>query len=151
MQLLAGCAAVGAVGVTNVIEQRMRCRKAGCSRRFTRPQGSRRIYCPECSPPRKPVEVEDEEPRRARVLVEGPIVTEVRAELERLDVLRSVEGVVALRIASSLDDPDLAPSSVSAMSGQLARIMAALRERAPRQRDRLDEIGQRLAAKLGTA
>lgn len=136
--------------MTNVIEARVRCRKLGCSRRFTRPQGSRRIYCPECSPPRKPAEVaEDQAPSGEPT--EGPIVAAVRAELVSLDVLGMVESAIALRLALSLDDPKLAASSVSAMSGQLTKVLAGLRERAPRQPDRLDEIGQRLAAKMGKA
>ena len=151
MQRVAGCAAAGeAVGVTTPLESRMRCRKPGCSRRFTRPQGSRRIYCPECSPPRKPLELDDE-PAPVVRRFEGPIVASVRLELEQLDVGTSVEAAIALRIAQSLDDPDLAASSVSALAGQLSRILAGLRERAPRRTDRLDELGERLARKLGTA
>lgn len=84
-----------------------------------------------------------------RPVPDGPIVAAVRAELESLDVLAMVEAALALRLALSLDDPKLAASSVSAMSGQLTKVLGGLRERAPRQPDRLDEIGQRLAAKTG--
>lgn len=75
----------------------------------------------------------------------------VRAELEALRASGSLEGAIALRLAMSLDDPDLAASSVSALAGQLARIVAGLRERAPRERDEVDELAARLASKLGTA
>ena len=74
-----------------------------------------------------------------------------RVELEALHAAGSVEGAIALRLALSLDDPDLAASSVSAMSGQLAKILAGLRSRAPRQPDALDELAARAGRKLGTA
>lgn len=74
-----------------------------------------------------------------------------RRELEGLQAAGTVEGAIALRLALSLDDPDLAASSVSAMSGQLARILVGIRSRAPRQPDALDELAARAARKLDTA
>ena len=74
-----------------------------------------------------------------------------RLELEALQAAGSLEGAIALRLALSLDDPDLAASSVSALAGQLARTMASVRERAPRQPDALDELAARAGRKLGTA
>ena len=123
----------------SVADVRRRCVEpvegVACGRRFRPPVGApREQRCPDHRP-----------------VVEGPIVAAVRAELVSLDVLGMVEAAIALRLALSLDDPKLAASSVSAMSGQLTKVLAGLRERAPRQPDRLDEIGQRLAAKMGKA
>jgi len=82
---------------------------------------------------------------------DGLMVEAVRAELERCRALHKVEGVIALRLARALDDPLLAASSVASLSAQLTRTLEPLRADAPRDRDRLDEITQRIRERTGTA
>jgi hypothetical protein len=66
------------------------------------------------------------------------------AELERLGALESVEGQVALRLAGQLD----APRNGMAVSGdakELRAVMAAIRERAVKKADPIDELNARRA------
>lgn len=82
---------------------------------------------------------------------DGPMVSAVRADLERCGAVGSLAGAIALRLALTLDDPLLGASSVSAISAQLVKTMKPLQDAAPREPDRLDDLSARLAAKLGTA
>lgn len=134
------------------IELRLRCRKPGCTRRFTRPQGSRRIYCTKCSPPRKPVDVDPPVPLESRrPPVEGAMVAAVRAELERCRAVGTMAGAIALRLALTLDDPDLAASSVASLSAQLVRTLEPLQRAAPREPDELDDLAAQVALIRGGA
>lgn len=73
------------------------------------------------------------------------MVAAVRAELERCRAVGSLAGAIALRLALSLDDPDLAASSVASLSGQLARTLEPLQRSAPREPDALDELAAQAA------
>lgn len=84
-------------------------------------------------------------------VLDALMVEAVRVELERCGASHKVEGVIALRLARALDDPTLAASSVASLSAQLTRTLEPLRADAPRDRDRLDDITQRIRERTGTA
>lgn len=73
------------------------------------------------------------------------MVAAVRAELERCRAVGSLGGAIALRLALSLDDPDLAASSVASLSAQLVRTLEPLQRAAPRELDDLDELAAEVA------
>ena len=73
------------------------------------------------------------------------MVAAVRAELERCRAVGSLGGAIALRLALSLDDPDLAASSVASLSAQLVRTLEPLQRAAPRDLDDLDELAAEVA------
>jgi hypothetical protein len=79
------------------------------------------------------------------------MVRAVRAELDRCEALGSIEGMVALRLALTLDDSGLGAAQVSTISQQLLRTMEPIRRRAPRVPDKLDELSARIALKAAAA
>lgn len=91
------------------------------------------------------------EHREAPAPVELPdevrVVDVVRAELERCRATRSVAGVIALRLAMTLDDPDLTPAQVSTISQQLERTMTPILASGPRLPDEGDAFAERLERK----
>jgi hypothetical protein len=102
--------------------ERLTCKKPkGCGRRFSRPLGSRRIYCEACSPPRKP-------PLSERAPDDGPEVNErlieaARGELEAAGKLHTTDGLVLLELVERI-----ASRRVSAMGlAQLAKAYAEQR------------------------
>lgn len=88
-----------------------------------------------------------EAPPRVELPVEVRVVDVVRAELERCRATRSVAGVIALRLALTLDDPDLTPAQVSTISAQLERSMAPILASGPRLPDEGDAFAERLERK----
>lgn len=75
------------------------------------------------------------------------VVDVVRAELERCGSTRTVAGVIALRLALTLDDPELTPAQVSTISAQLERTMAPILAAGPRLPDEGDTFAERLERK----
>jgi hypothetical protein len=122
---------------------RIRCKK--CRRQFTRPHGSNRLNCLTCRPPRGSAAPPVSAP------ADGDLQRAVRVELERLQQASSVAGAVALRLARSLDDPELGAAQVSSISAQLIRTLEPLAKGAPRPPDELDEFTRRLEEKRATA
>jgi hypothetical protein len=111
-----------------------------CDRQFRPPL--RDPDADRCSEHRRAVVLEV--PRRSAP-VEGAMVAAVRAELERCRAVGSLGGAIALRLALSLDDPDLAASSVASLSAQLVRTLEPLQRAAPRELDDLDELAAEVA------
>lgn len=72
----------------------------------------------------------------------------VRAELVRCRAGESVAGAIALRLARSLDDPELGAAQVSSISAQLLRTLEPLQKMAPRDPDHLDEFSRRAQEKV---
>lgn len=128
---------------------RRTCKKKTCHNVFTPRRGTRRVFCYECRPERSvdgaasmvTVPPPPGDPSRT----DGELQQAVRAELEHLGATGSVAGTVALRLARSLDDPNLGAAQVSSISAQLIRTLEPLQKKAPRDPDRTD---QRVAAAL---
>jgi hypothetical protein len=75
---------------------------------------------------------------------------QVRAELERLNALETVEGEIALRLAEQLD----APRNGMAVAGdakELRVVMATIRERQPVKADPIDELNARRQGRGSTS
>ena len=126
----------------------------GCGRRFVPRRGTNRIYCFECKPERfksGPESMSEPAASAAVPLRAGDTAAAVEAELERIGQAKSVAGTVALRLARSLDDPDLGAAQVSSISAQLLRTIEPLQERGPREPDVIDGFSQRLLLKLESA
>lgn len=114
-----------------------RLRYCSCGRRFRPPVADpEQVACPDH---RSAVVLEV--PTRTAPPVEGPMVAAVRAELERCRAAGSMAGAIALRLALTLDDPDLAAGSVASLSAQLVRTLEPLQRAAPREPDALDDLG----------
>jgi hypothetical protein len=121
---------------------RIRCKT--CHRQFTRPNGSNRLNCETCRPPRVKAPT-------GPAPVDGLLQQAVHLELERLQQAGSVAAAVALRLARALDDPELGAAQVSSISAQLMRTLEPLAKNAPRPPDELDEFTKRLEAKRASA
>jgi DNA-directed RNA polymerase subunit RPC12/RpoP len=128
----------GRTGGDVMVAVRMRCGK--CHQRFTRPQGSRRIYCETCSPSRvKPLDPEV----RSSPDIPGPIEASVRAQLEAAERAGTVQGLVALSVAADLDAGRVAPAQKPGVGQKLAALVAsAVEGTAPPTCDRLDELAE---------
>lgn len=135
-------------------ERRTCQRPKGCGRRFSRPLGSRRVYCETCSPPRKPAlaSVQDAAPGPVR---EGPGPVEVAAlaQLQEVDRHETVAGVLVLGLARDIDAGRVLPAQKGGAGEKLVKLLAeALRgttqKRAP---DALDEITARRMARAAAA
>jgi len=134
----------------------LRCKR--CNRVFVRPPGTNRLYCFDCKPSRAVVvRVEPVEPEPEPVPVPpvergpGPIEQATRAELESFGRDRSVKGQIALRLARVLDDPELAEARLSAMAGQLEKMMDAATAGALPPADRGDELAEARRLKRAAA
>jgi hypothetical protein len=69
----------------------------------------------------------------------GAIETAVRDELDTLDWLKTVEGMVALALARELDTGDITGAARTSMSKQLTNMMEGIRASAPGEPDELDD------------
>jgi hypothetical protein len=81
------------------------CKKPGCGNRFTRPQGTRRVYCYQCRPeaPKvvqfpgeqfaQPIDAEED----------GPLTKLTREALEEGGVLNTWQGAAAMALAKLID------------------------------------------------
>ncbi|MGW3608952.1 hypothetical protein ACWD6N_03535 [Micromonospora sp. NPDC005163] len=119
--------------------QRMRCQT--CRERFTRAQGTRRLHCEKCRPPRQPTAPVHALPERPTE--PGPIETATRKELDARKRADTTAGAIALRLARDLDSQLLTASQASSLSSQLLRTMAIATEGAPAAPDEMDELAQR--------
>jgi hypothetical protein len=128
--------------------------KGGCGRQFTPERGTRREKCYECSPVRRSrpdgVPAAPAAPV-APLPTNGEIAAAVRAELERVGKLNTVPGAIALRLARTLDDPQLGAAQVASISDKLAKLMEPLTRGGPRVPDHVDEITRRIAEKRASA
>ena len=122
--------------------QRLRCRQ--CHERFSRLQGSRRVYCETCRPPRKRalVEVPSDHARP------GQLEATVLAELERVERVDTIEGQALLVLARD-GDKLTGAARVAAVRGLMALKPVTFEGTAPKDRDRVDELADRRAALRG--
>lgn len=124
---------------------RMRCKK--CHERFTRPQGSRRIYCERCRPPARKGEA-TVIPLDDRAAVEAnPLVESVRAELVAADRLGTAHGALAMALAEQLAAGRHTGSQYAALARELRAAQAAALTGAEPEADRLSEIAARRRAR----
>jgi hypothetical protein len=134
-----------------VASERRTCAK-GCGRKFSRPLGSRRVYCEKCSPPRKPKAVAVAPSRSTDSSAPGPIETLALAQLQEAGRTETIEGLTLLRLAREMDGERATASQLGALAEKMLRIasvaLAGARKAAP---DRLDEITARRAAKAAAA
>lgn len=125
----------------------------GCHDPFIRPKATNRKWCETCRPPRFPAPVVRVGAPAADPVAEpevgppverapGPIEVATLAELESFGRERSVKGQIALRLARVLDDPELAEARLSAMAGQLEKMMDAATAGATPPADRGDELAE---------
>jgi len=84
-------------------DRQQRCKK--CSARFTRPQGTRRIYCYECRPEApKVVQFPGEQFAKSDVDQEdGPLTKLTREALDEGGVLDTWQGAAAMALAKLID------------------------------------------------
>lgn len=124
---------------------RLRCGK--CRQRFSKQQGSRRIYCEACSPPRKPpVGLRDVPSAPAGDGGRGPIEARLWEDLAAVDRAETVDGLVALSVARDLDAGRVPPGQKPTVGAKLAGLRdKALEGTAPPTADRLDDLAARRA------
>lgn len=84
-------------------DRQQRCKK--CSQRFTRPQGTNRLYCYDCRPERtKVVPFPGEQFAKPNDDQEdGPLTALVKKELEEAGVLETWQGESAVALAKLID------------------------------------------------
>lgn len=75
----------------------------------------------------------------------------IRAELERLGQAESIPGVLALRLARTLDDPRLSNAQVPGLIDKLGKILQPLADAAPPEDDAVDEFTRRAQERARTA
>jgi hypothetical protein len=139
------------------------CKK--CGNEFERPFGTNRMHCYTCSParitghdasgsvspirPGAPVDPDTYVPPPAPDGPHEPGRTErvVLAELERLDSLETVDGVLAIGFAAALDDQWLPGAQRTSMAKQLQVILEGIRAMVPGKLDEVDayaDVARRL-------
>lgn len=130
--------------------ERRTCQKPkGCGRKFSRPLGSRRIYCETCSPSRSKPLVAVEVPADAGP---GPIELQAVVRLEAAGRVDTIEGQVLLRLAREADSGRATPSQLGTLGEKLIRVAdVALAGVAKREPDALDEVTARRMAKAAAA
>lgn len=122
--------------------ERRTCR--ACSGRFSRPLGSRRVFCEKCRPP---VLRPDKHPAPALSPAASPgeLEVAVRAELDRCRRLQAWRGAAAVRLARECDTAS--GTSVSSLIKQLEAAMLAALQDVPPEPDFVDEVAARRQAK----
>ena len=133
-----------------IASERKTCKRPkGCGKQFSRPLGSRRVYCEKCSPPRKPKRP-DVAPTPIVRLGPGPLEVAAGAELAVMGRSDTFEGLLWLRMAREADAAEGA--QVGKLVGALlrAKALAVAGWEAPRN-DRIDELARALAAKAASA
>lgn len=136
-----------------VLQVRITCpAPKGCGRRFTRPQGSRRKFCEDCSPSRvKPLELQASGPADDSAKP-GRIEARLLADLVAVERAGTVDGLVALSVARDLDQGRVTPSQKPAVGQKLAQLRAtALEGTAAPTQDRADELLQQRQRRRGIA
>ena|SRR6187549_115057 len=101
--------------------KRVRCKS--CGNQFTREQGSNRLNCTTCRPPRVQLTADSQLPAAREPRAPGEIEIATRAELERAGRLVTVSGAIAVRLAHAMDDPALPEARLSSLASQLERTM----------------------------
>jgi hypothetical protein len=125
-----------------------------CRQTFYCPKGSRRVFCEDCRPPVQNASRAGEvvklpsvtgQPVTAETV--GRLETVTRQELAARGRENTTEGQAALYIARELDHKSHSGSQVAALVQRLVETKQEALKGAPRQKDRLDEIAARRAAR----
>lgn len=129
--------------------KQVRCKT--CRASFTPAQGTNRLNCYACRPPRgsagggpatvvPPAQVEPRPP--------GEIESATRAELVRAGRAATVHGAIAVRLARVMDDPDLSEARLTALAAQLERTLDRATAGAPTAADALDDRQEEIERKM---
>ena len=125
--------------------ERRTCKTKTCHTQFSRPLGSRRVYCEKCRPPRDRQAPLPVIPTPDVLRQPGELEVAVRAELVRTERLESWRGAAAVRLARECDTAT--GSQVSSLIKQLEAAMAAALDGVPPEPDFVDEMAERRQAK----
>lgn len=138
-------------GCAPVASERRVCKKPkGCGNKFSRPLGSRRIYCEACRPPRARLASVPDVP--ASSSGPGPIEVQVLARLEAAERVETIEGQLLLRMAQEADGGRTTAAQLGSLAEKLLRVAdVALAGTVTRAPDELDEITARRRAKAAAA
>ena len=125
--------------------ERRTCKSPECHQKFTRPQGSRRIFCETCRPSKvRPVDPppldEDVEP--------GPIESAARLELEEAGQASTTEGLLFLRLAREVDARRATGSGLAALADRLLKAKAVALAGPESMGDAVDELRARRQVKV---
>lgn len=132
--------------------ERRTCQKPkGCGVKFSRPLGSRRIYCERCSPPRKPKLSEVPTLPTAVPTGEHRLVVSTRSRLEAVGRLDSPDGVMALELAELIAAGGGTQSGIASLSTAWGKAMDRALAGAKPAEDALDELRRRREAKAAGA
>src|SRR5215207_7206896 len=88
-------------------DRQQRCKK--CGKRFTRPQGTNRLYCFDCKPERKAAMVTNLPGTQSHDQLgedqdqDGPLTRYTRKTLEEADVLETWQGAAVMALALLID------------------------------------------------
>lgn len=134
-----------------VASERKTCQKPkGCGTKFSRPLGSRRIYCEKCSPPRARLAAVADAP--ASDDSPGAIEAQALVRLEVAGRVDTIEGQLLLRMAREADSGRATSAQLGSLAEKLLRVAdVALEGAKPVERDALDELAERRAAKAASA
>ena len=122
-----------------------------CKRRFRPAKATRRLYCETCRPSRlRPGTAEPQQGTDQGA--PGVIEARVFSDLELVERHGTVEGLIALSVASDLDSGRVAPAQKPGVGQKLALLLAAALEgtRTP-EPDRVDDLATRRAQRAASA
>ena len=125
----------------------------GCGRKFSRPLGSRRLYCETCRPPRKraePLAPVIAGPGGAAPIV-GPLEAATLAELEEVGRQSMSAGVEALHLARLQDAGGHTAQGAAALAKARREAFGVAMAGAKVAEDALDELRRRRLAKAAGA
>lgn len=128
--------------------QRMRDAKG---HRFTRPQGSRRVWCEACRPPRVKSDRAAPPPPGEPGRILGELERTTLEELTARGREATIAGQAALYAARQLDSGGHSGSQTASLLRELRASAEAALAGAPVPDDALDEVGRRRAAKAAGA
>lgn len=120
-----------------------------CRKRFARVVGTRRKYCEQCSPPRRPPA--SAAPPAPVERPPGPVESRARIELERAGRLDTVEGLVLVNLARRLDDPATTGSQAASVARELREASRAALAGTVSSVDPLDQLEARRRERAASA
>jgi len=78
----------------------------------------------------------------------GGLISQVAADLAKVDVLDTIPGRAALALAYRIESPMETGSAAASMTRELSRLVEEARSLAPAQQDNIDQLGDSVGAKL---
>jgi len=134
-----------------VASERRTCAKKGCPTKFSRPLGSRRVYCETCSPPRKPpVSERPEAPPVPLHQGPGPLEVAAQAALTAAGRTDTFAGALWLRLAREADQAP-GPKVAVLVTAVLKARTEALEGWKPPRADAVDELARARTRKAESA